>query len=67
MKYLRIIRFCWGLIKRAIVETIYLSTKYKGENDLTLKLADETTPNIKRESTFFYNSFLLVKLCVFLL
>ena len=42
-----------------------LSTKYKARNYSTLKLGDETTPNIKGESNFFYNFFLLVKLCVF--
>ena len=46
--------------------TICLSTKYKRGNYSILKLGDETTQNIKGESTFFYNFFwLLVKLCVF--
>ena len=43
-----------------------MSTNYKGGNYSTLKLeGDEITPNIKGESAFFHNSFLLVKLCVF--
>ena len=42
-----------------------MSTKYKRGNYSTLKLGDESTSNIKEENTFFHNSFLLVKLCVF--
>ena len=44
-----------------------MSTKYKRGNYSILKLGDETTPNIKGESAFFYNFFffLLVELCDF--
>ena len=54
-----------GLSKRVTIGTIYLYTKYKGENYSTLKLGYETTSNIEGEVIFFHNYFLLVKLCVF--
>ena len=45
-------RFRYGLIKRVTLGGICSFTKYKWGNYSTLKLGDETTPNIKWDSTF---------------